>query len=107
MTKCHIIKSWGKYYKHEKGKREIKTKGKFVMIFKDKKHEKMYKDLCNRMCYVDCFHAPVAYLIAMDNVLREHVDEVFDFDKDIILVDVLKEPWQTGTSRTTRARCWC
>ena len=71
------------------------------MIFKDKKHEKMYKDLCNRMCYVDCFHAPVAYLIAMDNVLREHVDEVFDFDKDIILVDVLKEPWQTGTSRTT------
>ena len=71
------------------------------MIFKDKKHEEMYKEICKRMCYFDCFHAPVAYLIAMDNVLREHVDEVFDFDKDIILVDVLKEEWQTGSSKAT------
>lgn len=71
------------------------------MIFKNKKHEEMYKDICKRMWYVDCYHAPVAYLIAMDNVLREHVNEVFDFDKDIILVDVLREVWQTSSSRST------
>lgn len=71
------------------------------MIFKNKKHEEMYKDICKRMWYVDCYHAPVAYLIAMDNVLREHVDEVFDFDRDVIFSNVLKEKWQTSTSRST------
>ena len=71
------------------------------MIFKDKKHEKMYKEICMGMRYVDCFHAPVAYLIAMDNVLREHVCEVFNFYRDIICSDALKKNWQTSSSRKT------
>ena len=37
ITKRYIIKSWGKYYKHEKGKREIKNERKVCNDFQKQK----------------------------------------------------------------------
>ena len=69
------------------------------MIFIDKTHEDIYNDLCGCMKYLDNYHRPVAYLIALDSVLREHIDEIFDFENDKIIRDVLNKPWQTNTSK--------
>lgn len=51
----------------------------------------------------DPYRSAVAYLIALDCVLYEHMQDVFDFDEGVILPDCLHKGWQTGTSmKTTR-----
>lgn len=73
------------------------------MKFIDKIHEKLYKEICSRMRYLDCYHYSVAYLIALDKVLRDHIDAVFDFEEDVIKPKCLYMGFQTGTSlKTTR-----
>lgn len=73
------------------------------MIFYDIIHETAYNDICNRMKYVDCYHRSLAYLLALDIVLRKHIEAVYDFEEDIIKIDALSKGWQTGTSlKTTR-----
>ena len=71
------------------------------MIFKDKKHEEMYKDLCKRIdCELRCLHA-VVYLLTMDDVLREHIDEVYNFRYNGIRSRSLQAKWQTLSSKKT------
>ena len=73
------------------------------MTFYDNEHRDSYDDICARMKYLDCYHRALAYLLALDNVCREHVEDVFDFQQDGIRADGLGRAWQTGTSmRTTR-----
>lgn len=51
----------------------------------------------------DPYRAAVAYLIALDRVLYEHMRDIFDFDEGVIKLEVLNKGWQTGTSmKTTR-----
>lgn len=65
---------------------------------------------CNRYCTVrklmgglDCdpYRSAVAYLIALDRVLYEHKQDVFDFDRGVIIPECLNKGWQTGTSKKT------
>lgn len=44
------------------------------MIFYDDRHETSYNDICSRMKYLDCYHRSLAYLLALDVVLREHIN---------------------------------
>jgi hypothetical protein len=89
----------------------IKNERMFHMLFfKDDEHEKAYNRILKCMAYVDEFHDSVAYLLALDSVIRKHVNDVFDFEDDCIKPDALSKPWQTGTSlRTTRLtfNLWC
>jgi hypothetical protein len=81
-----------------------------MMFFKDDYHEKNYDSILKRMAYVDAYHDSMAYLLALDSILRDHMDDVFDFQQDCIVPDALRKPWQTGTSlRTTRLafNLWC
>lgn len=51
----------------------------------------------------DPYRAAVAYLIALDRVLYEHMRDVFDFEEGLIKREGLHKDWQTGTSvKTTR-----
>ena len=68
------------------------------MIFYDERHETSYNDICNRMKYLDCCHRSLAYLLALDVVLREHIEAVYDFQEDGIKRDGLLKAWQTSTS---------
>lgn len=68
------------------------------MIFHDEQHENAYNDICSRMKYLDCYHRSLAYLLALDTVLREHTEAVFDFQEDGIKRDGLHKGFQTGTS---------
>ena len=52
------------------------------MIFYDDRHETSYNDICSRMKYLDCYHRSLAYLLALDSVLREHIEAVYDFQED-------------------------
>ncbi len=73
------------------------------MIFYDNVHECAYSDICSEMKYLDCYHRALAYLLALDNVLREHIEDVYDFEDDVIKIEGLHRNWQTGTSlKTTR-----
>lgn len=73
------------------------------MIFYDERHETSYNDICSRMKYLDCYHRSLAYLLALDVVLREHIEAVYDFQEDGIKREGLHKAFQTGTScKTTR-----
>lgn len=73
------------------------------MKFYDDKHRATYDEICRKMSYIDCYHSSMAYLLALDNVLREHIDAVFDFKSDGIKRSALHQSFQTGTSlKTTR-----
>ena len=73
------------------------------MIFYDEAHETSYNDICSKMKHLDCYHRSLAYLLALDTVLREHIEAVFDFQEDGIKRDGLNKGFQTGTSmKTTR-----
>jgi hypothetical protein len=71
------------------------------MIFYDERHEQFYEKFCKRMKYLDCYHRSMAYLLALDTVLRDNADSVFDFKEDVIKIDGLSQGFQTGTSKKT------
>lgn len=71
------------------------------MIYHDAGHKAAYSALGAQMRYLDCYHRALAYLLALDEVLREHVPDVFDFEADCIKPDALRRAWQTGTSICT------
>lgn len=71
-------------------------------IFADEKHESIYNECLQKMKCDDGYHQVVAYLLGLDVVLREHIEDVFDFEEDGIKPKTaLNHPWQTGTSRKT------
>lgn len=73
------------------------------MIFYDNDHKTAYDKICEKMNHLDCYHRSLAYLLALDTVCREHVEDVFDYTEDGIKTNGLEKAWQTGTSkRTTR-----
>lgn len=81
-----------------------------IMKFYDVEHEQGYKAIISRMAYADEYHNAVAYLLALDNVTRKHVSDVFNFADDCIVPDALSKAWQTSTSlKTTRLafNLWC
>ena len=73
------------------------------IIFRDDRHKKLYKDFCGRMECLDCYHRSLAYLLALDSVLREKVESVFNFENDGVIFDALYSGFQTVISmKTTR-----
>lgn len=71
------------------------------VIFRDDRHEQLYNSLYRHMRYTDVYHQAAAYLLALDAVGREHTEDLFDIDGDMIKPEGLYKVWQTGTSRKT------
>ena len=71
------------------------------VIYYDETHKETYNALCAQMRYLDAYHRALAYLLALDAVVREHVADVYDCNEDCIKPDGLLRPWQTGTSIAT------
>ncbi len=73
------------------------------MRFKNEYHETLFWVIMQKMKCNDVYSRSVAYLIALDSVCRNHVEDMFDFKENIIRHDSLNASWQTGTSmKTTR-----
>lgn len=69
--------------------------------FYDEEHRNEFYALLSLMCSTDCYHQSLAYLLTLDGVCKEHIDDCFDFDRDLIKIEALAQPWQTGTSKKT------
>lgn len=70
------------------------------MKFMDEYHKELFVCVADRMRRKDVYHTVLAYLITLDEVCREHIEEMFDFEADCIR-NCIKKAWQTGTSIKT------
>lgn len=52
--------------------------------FQSEKHERDFRALLSKMKSKDCYHKAVAYLLMLDEVCNKHIDDLFDFEKDVI-----------------------
>lgn len=74
-----------------------------MIRFLNAAHKENYFRILEEMRSQDEYHKSTAYLIALDNELTAHFNDVFDLDQDVIKHTALNQPWQTGTSvKTTR-----
>ena len=73
------------------------------ICFYNEEHQESFFELLNRMKKNrnDSYHLSAAYLMSLDRVCRQHVDDIFDFKEDLIKPEGLYKAWQTGTSRRT------
>jgi len=71
------------------------------IVFMDWKHKNTFFEFLNKMRRSDVYHDSVAYLLSLDLVCREHIEDIFDFEEDIIKLDCFNISWQTGTSSNT------
>lgn len=71
------------------------------MMYHDEAHKAAYSALCAQMRYLDAYHKALAYLLTLDEVIREHITDVYDAAADCIKPDGLRREWQTGTSTAT------
>lgn len=69
--------------------------------FYDKAHWQAFTECIARMQCSDLYHTCLAYLLALDTNCREHINDCFDFADDVIKIEALAQPWQTGTSQKT------
>lgn len=72
------------------------------MIFKDEKHEQRFYEFLGRMKSSDCYHSALAYLLALDENIRDdpkRISDCFNFEKDAINPDVFRNGWITGFDR--------
>ena len=71
------------------------------MIYRNEKHKNDYESILSRMNINDCYHRSLAYLLALDTVLFEHIETLYDFQEDGIKLEGLHKGFQTGTSKKT------
>lgn len=69
--------------------------------FNNPKHSDEYNTILKMMNNQDVYHKAVAYLLALDTVINTHINEVYDFKENHIILEALNKPWQTDTSRKT------
>lgn len=75
------------------------------MIFKDDRHENAFYQILDRMqlSYSDPERTALAYLLALNEDCRSHINDLYDFEERVILPEGLDQEWQTHTSlKTTR-----
>lgn len=69
------------------------------LMFRNEEHENNYYTVLNQMSSSDCYHKSIAYLFALDSTVKDHIQDVFDFNQDVIKRDALKKSWNTSSSR--------
>lgn len=75
-----------------------------AILFRDDKHKELFVNWCDELhIKEDPEYLAALYLLAMDEVTRDHSREIFDFENLCIIPDSINRDWQTGTSsKTTR-----
>ncbi|MBQ3256376.1 MAG: hypothetical protein IJN43_16225 [Ruminococcus sp.] len=71
------------------------------IFFFNEEHMTAYSKLLSIMQHRDCYHQSLAYLLTLDSVCREHLNDLFDIEEDLIKRNGLHCSWQTGTSKKT------
>ena len=73
------------------------------IIFKDNKHENAFYYFVDKMQlkHSDPERVALAYLLALNTDCRNHINDLYDFEERIILVEGLEEAWRTHTRLKT------
>ncbi|MDO4337548.1 MAG: DUF6075 family protein [Eubacteriales bacterium] len=50
-----------------------------VIIFKNREHEKFYKEYLQKCRYQDVYHRALVYCLGIDRDTRDHVKQIYDF----------------------------
>ena len=71
--------------------------------FKNRDHERFYQQCLVRCGCGDPNHKAFFYTMGISDETRKHVEDVFDFQEDVIRPEGLNKGWQTsGSSCLTR-----
>lgn len=71
--------------------------------FKNRDHERFYQQCLVRCGCGDPYHKAFFYTMGISDETRKHVEDVFDFQEDVIRPEGLNKGWQTsGSSCLTR-----
>lgn len=71
--------------------------------FKNRDHERFYQQCLVRCGCGDPYHKAFFYTMGISDETRKHVEDVFDFQEDVIRLEGLNKGWQTsGSSCLTR-----
>ena len=79
----------------------MKRRTPMEILFRTEEHEAHYGEILSKMKSQDCYHRAIAYLFALDDCCYEHLDLLFDFKDDGIIVDGVNGGWHTGSSKRT------
>ncbi len=74
------------------------------ITFRDEKNKTLFYGVMHKMGIdpeYDPERAALAYLITMDDVCREHIADIYNFDQNCIRLNCFRKGWQTSTSRRT------
>lgn len=69
-----------------------------TIIFKNREHEKFYKEYLQKCRYQDVYHRALVYCLGTDRDTREHVDSIYNFKSGCVRTECLHEGWQTSGS---------
>lgn len=66
--------------------------------FKNSEHEKFYEQCLARTGSLDPYHKAFFYTMGISGDTRHHIEDVFDFQEDVIRPEGLNKGWQTSGS---------
>ena len=69
-----------------------------TIIFKNKEHEKFYKEYLQKCRYQDVYHMALVYCLGIDRDTRDHIKQIYDFKTGNVRPECLREGWQTSGS---------
>ena len=73
------------------------------IIFIDDNHKNAYYHLLPKMKNQNLGFQAFAYLLTLDPVCREHIQELFDIETNSVIMEGLSHSWHTEDSRKTAA----
>ncbi|CUX32852.1 DUF6075 family protein [Clostridium sp. C105KSO13] len=83
----------------------ISAKGKIThtITFKNKEHEKFYKEYLSRCRYQDVYHRALVYCLGISEDTRKNIKRIYDFRTGCVQTECLQEGWITsGSARIVR-----
>lgn len=73
------------------------------MIFKDVDHQIFYEKGMERCQSKDVYHRALIYCLGINRETREHINRLYDFERNCLKLESINEGWQTsGSLRVTR-----
>lgn len=80
----------------------MKNYAKMEPVFIDKAHEIFYRDQMKKV-KDDVYHRALFYALGINEDIRQHIDDVYDFQEHLIIPDAVHRAWQTsGSLKATR-----
>lgn len=67
------------------------------VIFAGSAHREFVEKNIAKCKQKDCWHRALIYTLGLTEDIRNHITEVYDFEKDRIISDSLHKGWVTGT----------